>query len=149
MKVSTLMTKTLYTCRSTDFLDEAAKLMWDHDIGSVPVVNEKGRVVGMITDRDIAMAAFFREEPLRAIPVGVTMSSHVITCAPEDDVGAIEKLMAQHQIRRLPVVDDTGHPVGLISLNDIARKAGSNSVSREEVTRTLAAVTAPREAALA
>lgn len=149
MKVSTLMTKTPFTCRSTDFLDEAAKLMWDHDIGCVPVVNEKGRVTGMITDRDIAMAAFLRAEPLRAIPVGVTMAQHVISCMPDDDVGAIEKLMAQHQVRRLPVVDEAGRPIGVISINDIARKAGSNSVSSDDVTSTLAAVSAPRELGLA
>jgi CBS domain-containing protein len=148
MKISMLMTKAPYTCRSTDFLDVAAKLMWDHDIGSVPVVNERGRVVGMLTDRDIAMAGFHQAQPPSAIPVAQTMAQHVISCMPDDEVAGVEALMAKHQIRRLPVIDEHGVPIGLISLNDIARKVGMSSVSSTDVARTLAAVSAPRELVL-
>jgi CBS domain-containing protein len=145
MKVGQIMTKDVYTCRTIDTLDRAAELMLEHEIGSLPVVDENGHVVGMITDRDICMATFTHDAPPRAIAVGLTMSPHPTTCARDDELVTVEDTMRAHQIHRVPVVDDAGHPVGIISLNDLARAAHQGAgVSSSEVADTLAAVCADR-----
>jgi CBS domain-containing protein len=119
--------------------------MWDHDIGCVPVIDDQGHVAGMITDRDICMAAYTRGSTLASIPVTAAMSTHVYSCGPDDAVADVERTMAQRQIRRMPVIDTSGHPRAVISLNDIARaSSGKNGVPATEVAATLAAVCAPR-----
>ncbi len=144
MNAETLMTRDVYTCRTIDTLDRAAELMRDHGIGSLPVVDEQGHVVGMITDRDICMATLAQDAPPRAISVESTMSAHPTTCAPADDVRVIEERMCQRQLHRIPVVDDDGHPIGLVSLDDLARAAQQGALSADEVANTLAAVSAHR-----
>jgi len=141
MKVSKLMTKALYTCQSNEFLDRAAQLMWDRDIGALPVVDDKEHLVGVITDRDVAMAAYLREEPLRAIPVHVVMAQHVHACRADDEVSVVEATMAKYQLHRIPVIDEGRRPIGMVTLNDIARDAGS------EVASTLTAICEPRPVA--
>jgi CBS domain-containing protein len=118
--------------------------MRDHGIGSLPVVDEQGHVVGMLTDRDICMATLAQDAPLRAISVEQTMSPHPMTCSPADDVVVVEERMCQRQLHRIPVVDDAGHPIGLISLDDLARAAQQGALTAEEVANTLAAVSAHR-----
>jgi len=145
MKVAALMTKDVFTCRTIDTLDRAAELMCEHDVGSLPVVDDNGHVVGMITDRDICMATYRQDAPPRAISVEQTMSTHPTTCAPADEVATAEETMRRRQIHRVPVVDDAGHPVGILSLNDLARAANQGGgVSSNEVADTLAAVCAER-----
>jgi CBS domain-containing protein len=145
MKISNLMTKTVQTCRSVDTLAQAVQLMWDHDIGAVPVVDESGHVVGILTDRDACMAALTRGEPLHAIAVRDTMTLHPVTCTASAELGQVERKMRDHQVHRMPVVDDDGHPVGIVSLNDIACASQRNAdISAKEVAATLAAVGAPR-----
>jgi CBS domain-containing protein len=149
MNVSKLMHPDAITCRTHDMLDRAAQLMWEHDIGCLPVVADDGKVAGMITDRDICMAAYTQGIPLSAIPVTMPMAKLVHTCAPDDDLREVEKAMQRWQIRRMPVIDDSGHPVGMISLNDIARGSQRDGVPAAEVAATLAAVCAPRPVVVA
>src|SRR3954470_1130982 len=106
MKIAQMMSEDVKTCRPTDTLDIAVKLMWDHDIGAVPIVDETGQVVGIVTDRDACMAAFTQCQPLHDLPCTVAMSKHVVTCRPDDTDAAVASLMAKNQIRRIPVVDD-------------------------------------------
>lgn len=145
MRVSNLMHLGAITCRTTDTLERAAQLMWDHDIGCLPVVGEHGRVEGMLTDRDICMAAYSRGAALSAIPVAPTMSRRVYACGADDELGQVERTMSEKQIRRMPVVDADGHPIAVISLNDIAQAAVTERIPAREVASTLAAVSAPRE----
>lgn len=145
MKVSNLMAKDVITCATVDTLDDAAQLMWTYDIGSLPVVDEHGRVVGMLTDRDALMAAFTRGEPLRAISAGSTMSANLYACSQDDELAVVEAEMGRRQIHRVPVVDDEGRPVGLLSMDDLARASQRRTdVSATEVAATLAAVCAQR-----
>jgi CBS domain-containing protein len=143
MNVSSLVHRDAVTCRTHDTLERAAQLMWDHDIGCLPVVSDNGRVAGMITDRDICMAAYTQGKPLRAIPVTGPMAKLVHACALDDDLHEVEKAMQRWQIRRMPVIDAAGHPVGVISLNDIARASQADGVPASEVAATLAAICAP------
>jgi len=136
-----MMKKHVQHCRPNDTLDHAARLMWDYDIGALPVVDEAGQVIGMVTDRDACMAAYTRGEPLQRIPVSVAMTTHVVTCRPEDTTAAVARLMAMNKIRRVPVVDDQQRPIGLVSINDIAiAMAKGREVPATELAGTLAAI---------
>lgn len=147
MKISELMTRTVQVCRATDMLDRAAQLMWDHDIGTLAVVDEHDKVIGMITDRDACMAAYIRGGALRDIPVEVAMSKHVVTCSPDDSDTVVAEIMAKHKIRRVPVVDDGHRPIGMLSLNDLARTmAHGRNVPATAVAGTLAAICEHRTA---
>jgi CBS domain-containing protein len=146
MKISSLVHRNVTSCTTHDNLDRAAQLMWDHDIGCLPVIDEQGHVAGIVTDRDICMAAYTRGTPLRGIPVASVMTRQVFSCKESDDVSDIERSMGKHQIHRMPVIDDQGHPTGMVSLNDIARAATAGQLPPREVASTLAAVSAPRPA---
>jgi CBS domain-containing protein len=123
MKIQTKMTAPVKTCIPTDTLALAAQLMWESDCGSLPVVDVAGAPIGMITDRDICMAAYTQGERLDAIAVGIAMSRSVYTCRATDALTTAEATMRLHQVRRLPVIDDDGHLVGIVSLSDFARNA--------------------------
>lgn len=144
MNVSTLIRRDVTSCTIHDNLERVAQLMWEHDIGCLPVIDDQGHVAGMITDRDACMAAYTQGVPLRAIPVTTAMAKRVFSCRETDEVEAVERTMREHQIRRMPVIDDQGHPTGIVSLNDLARAASSGTVSQRDVVATLAAVSAPR-----
>lgn len=144
MKIASLVHSDVATCTIHDHLDRAAQLMWDRDVGCLPVIDDQGHVAGMITDRDVCMAAYTQGAPLSAISVTTAMAKRVFTCTPSDEVAAVERVMSEYQIRRMPVIDDQGHPIGIISLNDLARASAAGKVAPNEITATLAAVTAPR-----
>lgn len=126
MKVGQLMMRTVETCRPQDALNAAAQVMWEHDCGCVPVVmDEEGgaRVVGMLTDRDICMAAYTQGRPLEAIKVASAMSKRVCSCRDTDSLMVALNVLRTNQLHRLPVVDADDHLIGLLSLADIAREA--------------------------
>ena len=123
MKVEEIMTTNIRTCFTSDSLATAAQRMWDHDCGCVPVLNEHGRVVGMLTDRDICMAAFFQGTPISGIKVAAVMSRQLFDCTSDDDLSVAERIMRDKKVRRLPVLNEEGRLVGLLSLSDIARHA--------------------------
>jgi CBS domain-containing protein len=145
------MSQPAIVCHAQDMLNQAAHLMWYHDIGVVAVVNDQESLVGIITDRDICMAAYTQGRPIQEVSVGEIMTKQVISCAPGDKVKSAEKKMRAHQIRRLPVVGLHGRVQGMLSLNDIAREAEregdrrSPEVTPAEVAKTLASVCLPRE----
>jgi CBS-domain-containing membrane protein len=146
MQLKELARNPLVTCKSSDTLDTPARLMWDHDCGSVPVTDDDERVVGIITDRDICMAAFTQGGPLAAIPVTSAMSSKVYSLQPEDSTEEAQALMRERQVRRIPITDTRGRPVGVLSLSDIARQAALVRDERlnEQVVQTLAGICRPR-----
>ncbi len=153
MNVEQLMTKNVRTCKPEDTLNDAAKILWESDCGCIPVVSsEGGKFVGVITDRDICMAAYTQGKTLSELPVGGAMSRKAIVCAPDVAITAAQKIMGDARVRRLPVVDEAGHLLGLISLADIAREAARERKSRKkevtdaEVGRTLSAICEPRAA---
>ena len=87
MKVSDLMTREVRTCHQHDSLNRAAQLMWENDCGAVPVVDSDLKVIGMLTDRDICMAAYTQGKRLDEIPVVTAMSRQVVRCLPSASVG--------------------------------------------------------------
>jgi CBS domain-containing protein len=155
MRVEEFMTKSPRTCRSDDTLSQAAQIMWEADCGAVPVVSSdgEGRVVGIVTDRDVCMAGYTRGRPLQEIRVREAMAKDLRCCKASDTLAEAEASMRSAQVRRLPVVDESGHLVGLLSLADLAREAarerGSKrpAISEEEVGDTLASICEPRQVA--
>jgi len=147
MKISELMVKDVITCGENALLGEIAKLMWEHDIGFIPVIStESGALAGVITDRDGFLAAYFQGNPLWQIPARSAMSTRVATCPVEADVEDAERLMREFQVHRLPVVTKEGKLAGVVSLNDLARKAAhdENEKLEEDVAVTLGAICQPR-----
>jgi len=143
MKVENLMTKTPRFCEPEHTLADAASLMQQNDCGSLPVLAPSGRseVLGMITDRDICMAAYREAKPLNEIPVRKAMSSQVRTVELDDDVETAERVMAEAQVRRLPVVDGDGQLQGLLTLGQIARARAE--ADAHGVAGTLASISQP------
>lgn len=146
--VAQVMTRKVHTCRRGDTLHRAARLMWDHDCGAVPIVDERGHTVGMITDRDICMAVYIQGRPLWAIPVTVAASSHLHAVRPDASLDEARHLMARHRVRRLPVLDLGGNLVGIVSLGDLVRNASSTLPSQhplrpERLAATMADVFRP------
>ena len=145
LSVRELMSNPPITCHPDDTLDQAARLMWDHDCGVVVVVSQDGRLVGVVTDRDACMAGYTRGQPLQQIRVGDAMAKQVYSCSSADSVHRALLLMARYQVRRLPVVNADNCPTGLISLNNLIRYATwSNERLRLELLRALEDVSQPR-----
>jgi CBS domain-containing protein len=149
MLVKKIMSETPATCHVDTTCSEAAKLMWDRDCGVIPVVDDQGKIMGMITDRDICMACYLQGKLTHQIQVREVMSKQVHSCKPEDTLEEAEAIMQQNQVRRLPVVDSKGQLVGLLSLNDIARATADRKLGKEAdprlLSQVLASICQPRQ----
>lgn len=115
------MTANPRTASPAQSLADAAQIMKSEDVGSVPVV-EDGRLVGMLTDRDIAIRAVAEGVDAQTLNVGDVASREPVTVEPGQDLDEALALMARHQVRRLPVVDD-GQLVGILAQADVAIEA--------------------------
>ena len=150
MNVEELMTKPAATIRAEEPLNVAAQKMWDNDCGVLPVVGGDGKLVGVLTDRDICMSAWSRGQLLGNIRAGDAMSKQVSSVQSDQDVALAETLMAEKQVRRIPVVDANEKPIGILSMNDLAREAAKpGSKLKDGISRaihTLAAICRPRKA---
>ena len=149
MRIEDLMTRNVMTVNLNDRVSTAGRLMWECDCGALPVVDDSGRTIGMITDRDICMSAVLQDRSPSTIPVSEAMSRELHACMARDDLASAEDLMRRHQIRRIPVLDVDGHPVGILSLADVVRAAGDGTSRRSsrvshDVTTTLANICEPR-----
>ncbi len=150
MKVTKLMTRAVRTCRADDDMRVAARIMWETDCGCVPVVDEGGHAIAMITDRDLCMAAFTQNQKLADMRVASAMSQELFTCGQDDSITDAERTMRLRQVRRLPVVDSNRTLLGVISLADIVHGTAHRPVARAkdavlgETIETLAAISEPR-----
>lgn len=124
MKISDVMTPNPKTVKLSDSIQTAAQIMREEDAGAVPVV-EDGRVVGMVTDRDIVVRAVADGD--FSAKMSDVVSDDVITAAPDMTTAEAAELMGEHQIRRLPVVDPDDRLVGIVSLGDLAVKENRDS----------------------
>lgn len=143
MKANELMTKNPSCVTPQTTVQEAASLMEREDIGSLPVVEtrESMRLVGIVTDRDLALRVLARGES-GSTPVSSAMSSGDLACVrPEDDLDKIERLMSEHQVRRIPVLDDNKRVVGMIAQADLARE--QKAVGRKDFGKVLEEISEP------
>jgi CBS domain-containing protein len=125
MKVADIMTADVKRCTLETNLAAAAKIMWEGDCGVVPVTDGQEKVVGVITDRDICIAAATRPRTASEIPVKDVISTRLHSCKPTDEVGTVLLTMKNQQVRRLPVIHQDGRLAGIVSMNDIVLHAGS------------------------
>jgi CBS domain-containing protein len=144
------MRRRVYACSPEDTLARAAQLMWEKDLGCFVVCGPDRKALAMLTDRDISMAAFMQWKHLAEASVESAMSRHLCACSPDDDLGQAEELMRVNQVRRLPVVDEQGVLIGLLSLGDVARYVrqhsprGASTDAQQRLAETLAAICEPR-----
>jgi CBS domain-containing protein len=124
MNVREVMTPNPRTVELSDTIQDAARIMREEDTGAVPVV-EDGRVVGMVTDRDIVIRAVADGD--FDATIDDIVSDDVVCATAEMTTAAAAELMGEHQIRRLPVVDDDENIIGIVSLGDLAVKEGRDA----------------------
>jgi CBS domain-containing protein len=141
MKAQDLMTTNPACCTPNTTVREAAQLMRDHDCGCIPVVEgESKRLVGVLTDRDVACRCV-AEGKSPDTPARDIMTTNPQSCHPEDDVAAVEQIMIEAQVRRVPVVDAKECCVGMIAQADLA--LSNEAVSDREVGRMVERISEP------
>lgn len=148
MKVSELMTPDVVSCTPDTNLAEAAHLMWDRDCGVLPVVDTAGHVSGIITDRDICMAAATKDRVASRISCAEVMARKVHGVAPTDEVTSALKTMREHKVHRLPVIDDNGQLKGILSMNDIVLFADGEAAASDAIVDALQGICEHRKVAL-
>ena len=150
MNVTQLMCRNVATCNATESLDAAARKMWESDVGVLPVVDADNRVVGILTDRDVCMAAYTQGRSLKELTVDSAMERTVHTRRSTDRIQDVEAVMRTFKVRRVPIVDADGRLVGIVSLNDLTREAAAEhrrkhpDIPCDELVTTLACIGEPR-----
>jgi CBS domain-containing protein len=133
--INEVMTHDPRTVTPDSTVEEAARLMRDDDVGSIPLV-EGNKCVGTVTDRDIVLRVVAESRGLDT-RVGEIASKQIVTVDPQQPLDEAMRLMAEHQVRRLPVCEDDGRLVGIVAQADIARSASEERTGRtvEEISR--------------
>ena len=123
MIVKEVMNHEVTTCSPETTLESAALMMWNGDCGTVAVVDDEKKVIGIITDRDICMAVALQHKAASEIQVQEIMGRHLFTCQPDNDIMNALKTMSFQKVRRLPVTNDNGQVEGIISIEDLIARA--------------------------
>jgi CBS domain-containing protein len=126
VKVKDIMSRNAVCCSANSNIGQAVELMWVHNCGMLPVVGPDHKLWGIITDRDICIAVGTRNKHAGELTVAEVASKEVFSCRPEDDVQAALRIMASKHVRRLPVVDNAGIPLGILSTDDVVAHGGLN-----------------------
>lgn len=134
-KCNEVMTKTLVCCLPSDTAAKAAELMKSENIGSLPVIEnaQTKKLVGIVTDRDLAVKVVAKGLDARSTKVESVMTRNVITCLASDDLQKALDAMAEHQLRRIPVVDNNKTVVGIIAQADVATRVDQPKETAEMV----------------
>jgi CBS domain-containing protein len=146
MKVQDVMSSNVKSCGPEVDLAAAATMMLEGDFGVLPVVDNSGKAIGVITDRDIAIAVATKGRPASQIAVNEVSSGKVYSCHLNDDIKVALKTMRHEKIHRMPVVNDDGMLQGIISMNDVvlraeeARGRHMPELSYEDAMSTLKAI---------
>ena len=125
MKIKTIMTTQVASCGPDTNLGSVVEAMWTHDCGIVPIVNERGEALGVVTDRDICIALGTRDVPASWLVARNVMTAPVVGCAPEDDCVDVLLTMSRKHVRRVPVLGPDGVLLGIVSIDDIVRQAAA------------------------
>lgn len=145
MQVQEVMTRQPLACDSQSNLAEVAHLMWRGDCGIVPLTDEAGKLTGVITDRDICIAASTRNQAPAQIRASELPRGDLYTCRPDDDAKTVLTMMRDRRIRRVPVTAADGTLLGIVSINDIVLTAGAPmDITAADVLETLKAICAHR-----
>jgi CBS domain-containing protein len=123
-KCNEVMTKNPVCCRPDDMVVKVAQLMQSENIGSIPVIeNERTlKLVGIVTDRDLALKIVAKGQDAKSTKVEAVMTRQIVTCRIGDDLQMALDAMAEHQLRRIPIVDEDDKIVGIIAQADVATR---------------------------
>jgi CBS domain-containing protein len=134
-KCNEVMTKDPVCCLPTDSVAKAAELMKSENIGSIPVIENKQnqKLVGIVTDRDLALMIVAEGRDAKSTPVEAVMTRELVTCLADDDLQKALDAMAEHQLRRIPVVDDDNKIIGIIAQADVATRVDEPEKTAEIV----------------
>lgn len=145
MTVKEVMNAAVATCAPDSDLNSVIETMRQHDCGFLPVVDSHGIVVGVITDRDVCLAGTTKHRPLARVSVKETMSHPVFGCFADENVKTVLVTMAKHRVRRLPVLNKSGHLEGVLSLDDIVQSPSRRGApTAEDIVSALKAIYARR-----
>ena len=149
MRVKDIMTTHVACCNPATNLAAAVELLWSHDCGALPVLDDVGRVIGIVTDRDLCIALGTRGRRPSELTVGDVLQPSPTECDPEADIRSALDKMGAEKIRRLLVVDATQTLKGILCMNDIIlhSKRSGNGVSYEQAMETLKSICAHPDAA--
>ncbi|MBI4564439.1 MAG: CBS domain-containing protein [Planctomycetes bacterium] len=147
MKVRDVIKKDVQLCHPDMNLAEVGHLMLEADCGVIPVVDQGGKPIGVITDRDAFIALATRNRPAAELKVGdIVAGNHVLTCTTDDDIQDVLETMRTHQIRRVPIKDEEGRLAGIVSINDLVivaksdREAKTGDVTFKDIALTFKAI---------
>ena len=146
MKIKEVMSQNPVCCLASDSAQSVARMMCERNIGSIPVVcdQQSKQLLGMITDRDLCCAVIAGGLDPKTTPIQKFITTKLITCRDGEDIDNCEKVMQEHQVRRVPVVDGQNHVIGIVSQADLALKGKS-----EHVSKTVAEISKPSRASAA
>lgn len=130
MRAEDFLKKNVTTVSRDATIQEVARKMAEEDIGFLPVVDQSGKVVGTITDRDIVVRLIAKGGDVKNARVEQVMTKEVVSVRPDDDLGKVAELMKDRKISRVLVCDQNGKPVGVISLGDLAEQHDEGDVGR-------------------
>jgi len=137
MKVENFMVRDVKFCYANSNLAQVAEIMWNGGCGTLPVLNDSGKLWSMITDRDICIALGTRNLRASEVHVSDVAAPRYFACAADDDIYTALKTMAAQEVRRLPVVDDEHKLVGILSIDDVILHAKAGSEINFDSKRTL------------
>jgi CBS domain-containing protein len=143
MNCKELMTPNPNVCTPSMTSEAAARIMGQENVGVLPIIDGTSKkLIGIVTDRDLCLGVIAKGKRPTEVTVSECMSTHLLTCGPQDDIQYCEQLMKQHQIRRIVVIDEHGCCMGIISQGDLALY-----IQRaEEISDTLREVSKPGHA---
>ena len=145
LPIHELMTRQVRSVHPATSVEHAARLMEDCDCGALPVIGDNGVLVGMVTDRDIAVRIVARGRDARYAIVADCMTDRVFACYANESVMECMRQMARHRVRRMPIVDERQRLVGIVAQSDLARHAGRHPLRQERraLTEVVSAVSQP------
>lgn len=147
MNAADLMTSSPCCCSPDDSVSDVARIMRDNDCGSVPVVDDAGCLIGIVTDRDLAVRGLAAGKGADT-PVRQLMTPQPCVCSTDDDLAVVERTMADKQVRRVPVVDADGCCVGIIAQADLARAAERARLSEHDIALVVEKISEPASPSL-
>jgi CBS domain-containing protein len=150
MRVKDVMTRTPAYCGLETNLGAAVEILWNRNCGMLPVVNGQGKVVGVITDRDVCVALGTRNRLPGEITVGEILSGKLVSCSSDEDVHELLAKMAEARVRRLPAITADGRLAGIVSIDDVVLRMEPGGLGRlgdvlvEDVLNTLKEIYRPQ-----
>lgn len=138
MRISEIMTRDIVALSPSATLQEAARRMREADTGFIPV-QEDGKIIGTVTDRDICVRAVAEDRSASSTNLGEVLSKTTVCCYDDEDEDEVARTMAEHKVRRLPVLDRQNNLVGAVSIGDLASRAHAEQEvgeAMEEITKS-------------